>query len=196
MVASGAGVLASVAVSVSRGKKKFRPGHILALCGSGLQMSLQLGKAAGEGVARRVTNVWPLRAVVSIDADVGSTLFVVRLRREQESALEYRFEAESILARDALVVAVLRAASENMRYAIKSNFDWEKRTKVCQGMVSVLYVLTSFFSFFYPGTGAGSSFGCEFGNVGVCFVVGRGQCVPAVALGGDGSQPVVGNCSR
>jgi hypothetical protein len=146
MVASGAGVLASVSVSVSRGKKKFRPGHLLALCGSDMQLSLQLGKAAGEGAARRVTNVWPLRAVVSIDADVGSRLFVVRLRREQGAALEYRFEAESILARDGLVGAVLRAASENMRYAIKSNFDWEKRAKVKRENVALLVVFDFHFS--------------------------------------------------
>ncbi len=121
-------VVAAAAVSVSRGKKKARPGHVLALCGSGLQMSLQLAKAGDSG-ARRVTNVWPLRAVVSIDVDPGVPKFVVRLRREEGSALEYRFQADSVLARDGLVGAVLRAASEQMRYAIKSNFDWEKRVK-------------------------------------------------------------------
>jgi hypothetical protein len=78
-----------------------------------------------QGGARRVTTVWPLRAVVSIDLEMGA-LFVVKLRREQGNALDYRFEAESIVQRDNLIGAVLRAATEQMGYTIKSNFEWEK----------------------------------------------------------------------
>jgi hypothetical protein len=41
----GVTVMAAVAVSVSRGRKRARPGHFLALCAAGpAQLSLQLGK--------------------------------------------------------------------------------------------------------------------------------------------------------
>ncbi len=125
----GVTVLAAAAVSVARGRKRARPGHFLALCAAGpAQLSLQLGKAVSEGGSFRVSNVWPLRAVVAMDTEAGAT-FVVRLRREGGSALEYRFEAATAAARDDFMGSVLTAASQQMRYTPKSNFDWERRNK-------------------------------------------------------------------
>jgi hypothetical protein len=75
-----------------------------------------------------VSSVWPLRAVLALDAEAGAS-FVVRLRREGGSPLEYRFETAATPARDAFVGGVLAAASAQMRYTPKSNFDWERRLK-------------------------------------------------------------------
>ena len=94
----GATVLAAVAVSVARGRKRARPGHFLALCAAGpAQLSLRLGRAAGggDGGGARVSNVWPLRAVLALDAEPGAA-FVVRLRREGGSPLEYRFQVSRV----------------------------------------------------------------------------------------------------
>jgi hypothetical protein len=82
----------------------------------------------GEGGTAKASSVWPLRAVLALDAEAGAS-FVVRLRREDGSPLEYRFETAAAAARDAFVGGVLAAASAQMRYTPKSSFDWERRLR-------------------------------------------------------------------
>lgn len=69
-----------------------RDGHFLAFCKAKESWNLQLGRADSEGL--RVINVWPLRAVRAMDED-GSRGFFIRLKKSENTFMEYQFEART-----------------------------------------------------------------------------------------------------
>jgi hypothetical protein len=64
-----------------RGKKRARPGHFLALCGLGPQMSLQLGKAVGE-VKRTKREKKKKKKKCIVDINIYIVMICNRTKRE------------------------------------------------------------------------------------------------------------------